>query len=273
MSKWLLFRFPITKGGIGDMIKYFIGVIDIAKSYDLSPCLIKDENIISKYIILKDNKMYKLTSFLKNFKHMDNIKSTDIDNIHIHASDKNSEFCFVADPNIFYERPIYNILEKYNLNDIFYFSNDVINLAKKTISDKDYISIHIRRGDKFIDTDPSFKYVLHDERPFNESRFYNLIEDTYKNYKNILFFCDSMSFKAKIQKKYPFLITTNFNIGHTSYKNTSEEQVLNTVCEFYIISQSKRIISNCKSGFSTVASMFNNVPITYYETDIVPNRY
>ena len=272
MNRYLLFRFPLEKGGIGDMIKYFISVIYLAKSNNLNPCIIKEENVLSKYIILKDSKMYKSTSFFKDFKHI-NIKSIDKINKYLYANKNNNDFCFVVSPNIFYDIPVYNILEKYNLNEIFYFSNDIIELAEKTIRTKEYISIHIRRGDKFIDTESSFKCVLHDERPFNESRLYNLIENTYKNNKNIIFFCDSMSFKEKIRKKYPFLIMTNFNIGHTSYLNTNEEQFINTVCEFYLISRSTKIISNCKSGFSTVASKFNNIPINYYETDIIPKRY
>jgi hypothetical protein len=274
MSGYILFRFPILSGGIGDMIKYFVCALDISKQYNMNMCIIEDENILSKYIILNDKEMYKSSSFFKDFKHIYSVSSISSIKTDIETNKKhNEDFVLQLVPSLFYDEPVYDILKKYNLSDIFYFSNEVVNLSKQISSTKDYVSIHIRRGDKFIETSSSFKAVPHDERPFNEDKLSSIIEETHKENKDILFFCDSMVFKKKIQKQYPFLTMTDFKIGHTSYTNTSDEQVLNTVCEFYLLSQSTKIIANCKSGFSTVATGFNNIPIIYYETDLVPNRY
>ena len=199
MSGYILFRFPILSGGIGDMIKYFVCALDISKQYNMNMCIIEDENILSKYIILNDKEIYKSSSFFKDFKHIYNVSSISSIKTDIETNKKhNEDFVLQLVPSLFYDEPVYDILKKYNLSDIFYFSNEVVNLSKQISSTKDYVSIHIRRGDKFIETSSSFKAVPHDERPFNEDKLSSIVEETHKENKDILFFCDSMVFKKKI---------------------------------------------------------------------------
>ena len=75
----------------------------------------------------------------------------------------------------------------------------------------------------------------------------------------ILFFCDNNKYKLKIKNEYNNIIITDANIGHTSLLNTTEKQVLDTITEFYLLTNSQLIYAASKSGFSYMASRFNNV--------------
>lgn len=102
-----------------------------------------------------------------------------------------------------------------------------------------YISIHLRLGDKFLETDKRFVQFKRDKRSYSEENIYNFIENN--NDKNIIFFCDNYNYKSKIKKKYKKVIITGAEIGHTSLYNTTNKQVLDAVTEFYILSNSMLI--------------------------------
>jgi hypothetical protein len=53
-------------------------------------------------------------------------------------------------------------------------------------------------------------------------------------------------------------------IGHTSFSNTTKKQVLDAVTEFYILTKSDMIYGITNSGFSLMASKFNNIPYRQY---------
>lgn len=144
------------------------------------------------------------------------------------------------------------------IGDIFDFSNEVKENVHKIlpVNIKDYVTFHLRLGDKYLETDPSFVNCKNDTRVFNEERLYDCIEQN--SHKNIIFFCDNQSYKMKV--KYNQIIITNSNIGHTSLLNTTNIQILDTITEFYIITQSNMIYSISNSGFSSVGAKFKNIP-------------
>ena len=65
-----------------------------------------------------------------------------------------------------------------------------------------------------------------------------------------------------MKEKYPKIIILNSKIGHTSLKNTKEKQIIDTITEFYIMTQSEKIIAASNSGFSLIASKFRKIPLT-----------
>jgi hypothetical protein len=79
----------------------------------------------------------------------------------------------------------------------------------------------------------------------------------------LIFFCDNHGYKMKVKDAFENIIITNSNIGHTSFTNTTDEQVLDTVTEFYILANSDEIVCASKSGFSRMASMFGGAPIRF----------
>ena len=105
-----------------------------------------------------------------------------------------------------------------------------------------------------------FIVCKNDTRSYDENKLFNYIENNIHN-KKILFFCDNDKYKRKIKDKYDNIIIINSNIGHTSLINTTDEQVLDTVTEFYIISNSKEIVQASNSGFSKLAAIYKNTPL------------
>ena len=235
-EKKIVYDFKLGNGGIGDALKFFMHI--------LNGCIVNNERlyykknnlIIEKYIILKYPLMY--------------IDQSIID------LDFNS-WTFVH-PGLYYNT--FNTNYSIDIKDVFYFTDKVkINatyLFTQTV--KDYVSIHLRLGDRFLETDQSFVLCTHDERQFSEENLYNLIEKNYN--ENIFFCCDNAAFKLKLQTKYNKLIVTTCRIGHSSLNNTTKHQVLDAITEFYILTNSKIIYGASQSGFSLVASKFNNIP-------------
>jgi hypothetical protein len=161
---------------------------------------------------------------------------------------------------------MYYSLINYNycvdIKDVFYFTDEVkINYMQLFPSDiTNYISIHLRLGDKFLETEYNYIQCKQDTRIFSEEKLYEVIEKN--NDKNIFFCCDNNAYKLKIKEKYKHIIITNCAIGHTSLFNTLGNQVLDAVTELYILTKSDMIYGASVSGFSKVASKFNNVPYT-----------
>ena len=69
--------------------------------------------------------------------------------------------------------------------------------------------------------------------------------------------------KKKIKNKYNNIIILDYEIGHTSLSNTTYKQTLDTVTEFYILTNSDKIYAVTQSGFSIIASKFKNIPLEY----------
>ena len=78
--------------------------------------------------------------------------------------------------------------------------------------------------------------------------------------KNILLFCDNAKYKQELQQKYKNVSITSAKVVHYNEKGTTEEEVLHTVIEFYLLSKSKKIYTSANSGFSGMASFYGNVP-------------
>ena len=156
-EKKIVYDFKLGNGGIGDALKFFMHI--------LNGCIVNNERlyykknnlIIEKYIILKYPLMY--------------IDQSIID------LDFNS-WTFVH-PGLYYNT--FNTNYSIDIKDVFYFTDKVkINatyLFPQTV--KDYVSIHLRLGDRFLETDQSFVLCTHDERQFSEENLYNLIEKNY----------------------------------------------------------------------------------------------
>ena len=177
-----------------------------------------------------------------------------------------SNIYYVCNPYIFYKIFPSNKLESYNkitytLQDIFYFSEEVILNTKSILyNENKYISIHLRLGDKYLETDSSFIHCKNDTRKYNEENLFNFIENNYN--KIILFFCDNHNYKLKIKNKYKNIIITEYEIGHTSLLNTTDIQVLNSLTDFYLMTNSEEIVMLSCSGFPVMASKFKNISIT-----------
>ncbi len=234
LKKKMVYNFPLGYGGIGDCIKYFMFSLTSCMEKNIGLYYKKNNILIEKYLLLKHKKMY-------------------IDN-------PDSQYSYVH-PTDFYNSYYYK--KSFPINQVFYFSDEVILNSKDLIPTNitNYISIHLRLGDQHLETNKSFVLVKNDTRKYNEENLFKFIENNYD--KNIIFFCDNNSYKLKLKKIYNNIIITSCDIGHTSLSNTTEKQILDGISEFYLMTNSEKIYSASESGFSIMASKFNNIPHIY----------
>jgi len=122
-----------------------------------------------------------------------------------------------------------------------------------------YTSVHLRIGDKFLETDRKFVLCKNDRRTFDEEKIF----DCLKNLNNVVFFCDNFKYKMKIKNMFPHVYVTDWPIGHTSLSNTSEESFVYALSEFSIICQSSNVIGASKSGFAKAAALFKPVDFKF----------
>ena len=250
LTKIIVYDFKQGDGGIGDCIKFFMHTLHLCMKYNIKLYYLINNNLLEKFLTLKHDKMYInqlniLDSFMCNTHNVENI---------------NANVYNIVTPCLFY-----NIYNDNNItmaiNEVFTFTEEVkLNghrLNGNNVSN--YISIHLRLGDKYLETDHSFVLVKHDERIYNEEKLFNFINDNCN--KNIIFFCDNHNYKLQIKNKFNNIIILNCDIGHTSLSNTTAKQTLDAVTEFYLMTNSEQICSASNSGFSIMASKFNNIPI------------
>jgi hypothetical protein len=241
-TKKMVYRFKKHNGGIGDFIKYFMYALTLSMKYNIQ--LYLENNYLDNYIKLKYPNWYINNSELTNtydcnYHDMPNLK----ENIHNIVEPTRLYYKYNNGENLIY------------VQDIFYFSDEVIsNSIKLHPYSNNYISIHLRLGDKFLVCNTQSS----DSRVYNENNIFKIIEDN-KN-EQILFFCDNNDYKLKIKNKYNYVNITESKIVHTAELYASEEQILDTISEFYLITQSTKIYAGSISGFSIVASHFKKVP-------------
>ena len=233
-DKSYVYDFRLGMGGIGDYIKFFMII--------LKECMDNNIKFYHKINNLEIEKYIKLKYDILNISNDEILK---LNNVTIKI------------PFHYYDNDKYN--GNIYLNEVFYFDdiikNNVENIAPSLPSN--YVSIHLRLGDKFLETDMNYVLCKNDTREFSTDKIYKFIEDN--NDKNIVFLCDNNSAKINLKKKYKDIIIPNSQIGHTSLKNTTNKQILDTISEFYILSNSQLIYAASYSGFSKMASKFTNV--------------
>jgi hypothetical protein len=251
-NRHIIYDFNVGDGGIGDYIKFFIYAITLCMKHNLKICYKVNNVPIEKCLKLKHKFMYIQESSI-NKKRCLVMKNENFHDL--------KQFNIVK-PWIFYEKFSNDCIINFNASDIFYFSDEVICNVNNIISLKDdYISFHVRLGDKFLETDKSFinPNNLEDKRAFSEETFFKCLKNNAE--KNVLLFCDNNEYKNYVCKKFNNVSITSGQIGHTDFKNTTEKQFLDTITEFYILCNSSVIYAVSNSGFPFIASLFCNATL------------
>jgi hypothetical protein len=270
------------KGGVGDFVAFFTYTLKLCIANSIRMYYLPNDEglLLDKYIKLRYSKMYITQEKIDEIK-KDNGNS--IRNI-IHIDQLKN-----LSPNVYYTFGPLNLYQYYtmdrfgtrrgrrgalminfNLDKVFVFSEEVIkNVPDVFKSEMEYIAIHLRLGDACIipgnDSD--------DKRPYNLKKIKNFINKNKD--KNILFLCDSPEYLDSINDEVNEnengngngngngnVITTGFEITHTDYDiNRTDLRTLNTLTEYYLLTNSKEIYLGSYSGFSITASCFKNVPI------------
>ncbi len=243
LTKKLIYHFEYGMGGIGDYFKFFMYALRYCINNNIRLYLsIKHD--LDRYVKLKYDKMY---INIDNIKYITLNKYKDMEKI----DDKN---IYKICPFVLYDvqKEVYENAINSKLDDIFYFTDEI---TENFLNDK-YISIHLRLGDKYLETDKNFIICKDDDRSYNKSKLNKFIEE--RKDKNIYFFCDNYLFKKNIKEKYPYINIIDVKIGHTSLLNVTQDETKNSIIEFYILSKSEKIYWASWSGFSLMASRFFN---------------
>ena len=242
----IVYHFPLGDGGIGDCIKFFMHALHLCIRHNIRLRYKRNHILLEKYLRLQFDQMY----------FDDPLPSLSIQECDIPYLTGNGNYYVV--PSAFYSTIQYDAIT-IPIRDVFYFSDEVVHHANQLLSLTHFISIHLRLGDKHLETDPSFVLCKDDVRSYNENSLFQFIEQHTDT--PIVFFCDNQAYKLKIKHKYQHVTITNCHIGHTSFSNTTDEQVLDTVTEFYLLTASDAIYYVSISGFPIVASKFNHIPL------------
>ena len=222
----VVYDFDIGDGGLGDYIKFFMSCLETCIK-NKKRLYKRTHNLwIDKYIKLKYDKMYVNDNF--NYE--------------------------IIKPHMLYNNYCDNTIK---INEVFYFTDDVKQNSKLLFpAITNYISIHLRLGDKYLETDKNYILCKEDTRQFSQEKINEFIET---HSEPIFFCCDNMNYKLKLKQKYNIIIT-NCDIGHSSLSNTTEKQILDAVTELFILTNSKMIFGASNSGFSLVSARFNDIP-------------
>ena len=236
-NKIIVYDFNVGDGGIGDCIKFFMFILNECIKKNICLYYKKNNIAIEKYIKLKYDMYIETSPFINQ-------------NINIK----------ILKPCMMYST--FNTDYSININEVFYFTDEVKINSNRLFPYENYISIHLRLGDKYLETNRDYIVCKEDIRPFSEEKIHNFIENNENENEKIFFCCDNHKYKLQMKEKYNIIIT-NCNIGHTSLSNTTNEETLDAITEFYILTNSKMIFAASESGFSLIAAKFNNVPLKY----------
>lgn len=245
-NKRVIFKFEIGSGGIGDLTKFFSFLLSICIKNNIKLYLLKTNNSVHKYLKLRNENMYISHNEINNPIYLSNINQ--LQNI---LENKD----YIIEPFCMYNNFDYNYIN-FRLDDIFCFSDEIVIKGDNFINNS-YISIHLRLGDFFLETEKKEHTQYTDNRKYDEKKLFEFIE-LNKN-KNIIFFCDNNSYKQKIKEKYNYVLITDYNIGHTGMSYVSDIQVRDTITEFYLMTKSDSIYMASNSGFPIMASKFRNI--------------
>lgn len=259
LEKKIVYDFKLNNGGIGDNINIFMYLLNLCIKYNIKIYYLRNDINTEKYLKLKYEKMYITNQELTNRCEIKNIN--ELSNL-----DKN--IFYTITPFVFYSDSGFLYNDLIPIENVFYYSDEIKLNCKHLLpahfdnenENKQYISIHLRLGDSYMKQPPNY-CCWNDKREFNEEKMFNFIENIYSQNQIILFFCDNHEYKLKIKNKYPNLIITDSDIGHTSFHITTDKQVLDTISELYLMSNSQSIVAVSKSGFSITASKFKDIPI------------
>jgi len=292
--KHCVYNFRQGNGGIGDYIKFYMVLLKLCIKYNHTIQCKVNNHFMEKYIILKNTEAYiteipeKIFTFDEDYEKFESwitnesqvaeesqdaqvaeeLCVNECSEIILLSPDRLIQICRNTSESFKTETAdvfAHNYNE--NLNRIFNFSDEVKKNAQTLCplcfsnsgEITNYSSIHLRLGDKFLETDNQYVNVKEDVRRFSEERLYKFIETNSD--KTFMFFCDNNKFRLMIKNKYNNIIIPDSCIGNTSLNNTTDKQTLDAVSEFYLLSNSKEIYQGSNSGFSLIASKFNSIPL------------
>lgn len=267
--------------GLGDFIRSCYFMNQISEKHNIEVSFHINKHPIKKYLQYFENNEFISEEILKNiqffkynnyaYTHDNNIinyKYKNIDQILINylnslqLYDGNVYLYLINHPEQEYitdihKEKIANIFKPTNyLNDKITHAMNEINLNKYKFK-----VIHIRTEDEFLNNN----IILNNRINYIIYTLRSVISQTYDD----LFLISNNNYlKNMLLHKLPKLKTIIYNISHIADKHINDEQLINTLKDFYIMSNSNSIYSfsvyNHGSGFSKWCATTYNIPYVCY---------
>ena len=243
----LIYDFKKTDGGLSDYIKFF--------TFYLLFCI---ENKYKLFLLINNTHLENLIKLKYPIMYFNTTMDTKIikKNINVYTENFNEDTFYVVCAVNAYDK--YTEFHNIKLSEIFNFDDKIINKSNNLLNiNNSYISIHLRLGDYYLETKNNV-IAIGDRRTYNIEKLYEFIENNML--ETLIFFCDNKTFKLKLKQKYKNIIILDCLVGHTGLLESSYEETLDAISEFYIMSKSKKIFSFSYSGYPLIASKFFGVP-------------
>jgi hypothetical protein len=262
--------------GFGDFIRGCYFLLQFSEQFNIDVDFhIYDSNIkyYIKYFALKPiineqiaNNIFKFTKINATFTNNNGIIDYDIDNkFDDFINYLNSQYVYsnnnfintVYFPSHFISKIHINYM-KTILEPTIFFKIEINNLMDKLgLIKKDFVTYHIRLGDNYLEN----QYDL-----IQNNKLYQILDKlNIEDDNNYLLLSDSMVIKNILSKKYSKLKTIENEIIHT---NKNDDRIKNTLLDFYLMSNSKKIISFSiyphGSGFSKWCATTYEIPYICY---------
>ena len=240
-TRKVIFKIPHFQGGIGDVIKYFLFLIQLSIQKRWKVYYAITDLKVNKWLKLRYPELYYNVEHPVYLNNINNVGVPDLE--------------YVVNPHLLYG--IFSYEDLYlKGSDVFDFAPEIVERSK-VFPIEQYRSLHIRLGDKFLEIPVEQNQCVTDVRQFNQ----DLVNKCIEQNPGILIFCDNLAYKIDLKEKYDILVTP-FKIGHTCLPSTSDETIMDTLTEFYLLTRSQHIYSASDSGFPKMASNFYGVPFT-----------
>lgn len=138
-------------------------------------------------------------------------------------------------------------------------------LKNLNLDKNNFVVLHIRSGDRFIVSNEDL-----DDEITNTVN--NLINETININDKYLLLSDNNKLKNYISNNYSNFIINSYDIAHTGYNQDNNDNIKNTLIDFFIMSYSSKIISYSPyghgSGFSEYCSIIFNIPYEFHSLNI-----
>jgi len=146
---------------------------------------------------------------------------------------------------------------------LFEFSPEVISLGDSIIAERlggrDYVGLHVRLGDRFLEMRKSDIIAEHDVREWDEQAVIGILCGHWRE-ERVLLCCDNRGLRDSLEIDFPQVRSSGLEIGHVTYPSTLPHVARNAVVEFYLLSMARCIAYASVSGFAVMAAQFSGVP-------------
>lgn len=274
MSRILVYHFGENMGGLADMIKFLFHTVTVSVKFQMT-LKIDITHAIKRFLTINPLYQWDQTLSLKTVRE-------------INESDRNHHFSQITDPlivikptdyyayNINYDLLCDNDFKNMNPNNFTYdlkqymsFTNEINDQLQLITPKNDYICIHVRLGDKYLEIAPHRGFIYWDDRNVqdDEAKIRKIIASSSPTSTPIYLLADNNAYKIKFKQQFEKLnIFTNqiFNISGSYNSPDYDEGIKQAIVEFLFLTNAKQIHALTYSGFSLISSLIGQVPLFKY---------